>query len=116
MWLIYMEGKGCEAIIHDHDCDLWLTMVGWLDVPESDWGDMRHWRAVNISNFVVLVPWEWPFCHMSGFLLPLLATILRQNGIRVCVTAETTVDSPITRLKSMRSLSVATQLSVGAHL
>ena len=47
---IDMERKGCESIIHDHDRDLWVTMVGWVDVPYSGWGDFRRWRAVNISS------------------------------------------------------------------
>ena len=34
--LIDMEWKGYESIIHDHDCDLWVTMVGRVDVPYSD--------------------------------------------------------------------------------
>ena len=49
--LIDMDRKGCESIIHDHDCDLWVTMVGWVDAPYSDWGDFRRWRAVDISSF-----------------------------------------------------------------
>ena len=48
--LIDMERKGCESIIHDHDCDLWVTMVGWWDVPYSDWGDFRRRRAIDISS------------------------------------------------------------------
>ena len=40
--LIDKERKGCESIIHDHDCDL------WVDVPYSDWGDFRRRRAVDI--------------------------------------------------------------------
>ena len=28
--LIDMERRGCESIIHDHDCDLWVAMVGWV--------------------------------------------------------------------------------------
>ena len=32
--MIEMERKGCELIIHDHDCDLRVTMVGWVDVPQ----------------------------------------------------------------------------------
>ena len=47
-----MERKGCESIIHDHDCDLWETMVGWVDVPYSDWGDFRRRRAVDISSCI----------------------------------------------------------------
>ena len=27
-----------------------VTMVGWADVPDSDWGDFRHRRAVDISS------------------------------------------------------------------
>ena len=33
-----MERKGCESSIHDHTIDFCVTMVGWLDVPNSDWG------------------------------------------------------------------------------
>ena len=29
-----------------------VTMVGWPDVPDSDWGDFRSRRAVDISSFV----------------------------------------------------------------
>ena len=50
--LIDMERKGCELIIHDHDCDLWVALVGWVDVPYSDWGDFRRWCAVDISSFL----------------------------------------------------------------
>ena len=35
--LIDTEQKGYESIIHDHDRDLCITMVGWVDVPDSDW-------------------------------------------------------------------------------
>ena len=28
--------KGCESSIHDHDIDFGVTMVGWLDIPDSD--------------------------------------------------------------------------------
>ena len=52
--LIGMEWKGCESIIHDHDCDQWVTMVGWVDVPYSDWGDFRRRRAVDISSCLLL--------------------------------------------------------------
>ena len=34
------ELKGRESVIHDHDRDLCVTM-GWVDVPDSDWGDFR---------------------------------------------------------------------------
>ena len=49
--MIDMERKGCELIIiHDHDRDLWVTLVGWVDVLYSDWGDFRRRRAVDISS------------------------------------------------------------------
>ena len=44
--------KGCNSIVHDHDCDIWVNMVGWVDVPYSDWGDFRR-RAVDISSFCI---------------------------------------------------------------
>ena len=28
-----------------------VTVVGWADVPDSDWGDLRRRRAVDISSF-----------------------------------------------------------------
>ena len=53
--LIDMERKGYESIIHDHDCDLWVTMVGWVDVSYIDWGDFRRRRAVDISSFDLFI-------------------------------------------------------------
>ena len=50
--LIDTERKDGESIIHDHYCDLWVTMVGWVDLPYSDWGDFRRLRAVDISSFM----------------------------------------------------------------
>ena len=28
-----------------------VTMVGWVDVQDSDQGDFRRWRADDISSF-----------------------------------------------------------------
>ena len=53
--LFDMERKGCESIIHDHDCDLWVTMMGWVDVPYSDWGDFKRRHAVDISSYYMIV-------------------------------------------------------------
>ena len=47
-----MERKGCELIIHDRDSALLVTMVGWVDVPDSDWSDFWLRGAINISSFV----------------------------------------------------------------
>ena len=61
-----MEWKGCESIIHDHDCDLWVTMVGWVDVPYSDWGDFRRRRAADISSYNQFLPQDVAFSiHLS---------------------------------------------------
>ena len=43
--------KEFRLIIHNHDCDLWVTIKGWVDVPDSDRGDFRRLRAVDISIF-----------------------------------------------------------------
>ena len=45
-----VEQKRCESIIHGHDRELWLIMMGWVDVPDKDWGDFRGRRAVDISR------------------------------------------------------------------
>ena len=34
--LIDLVQKVCESIIHDHDCDLWVTILGRVDVPDSE--------------------------------------------------------------------------------
>ena len=52
--LIDVKRKGYELIIHDHDCDLWVTMVGWVDVPDSDWGDFKRQRAIDISSYMYM--------------------------------------------------------------
>ena len=54
-----MEQKGCESIIHDHDRDLWVIMVGWVDVLYSDWGDFRSRRAVDKPSFIKWLAFEY---------------------------------------------------------
>ena len=68
-----MEWKGCESIIHDHDCDLWVTMVGWVDVPYSDWGDFKHRRAVDISSLILMrdINFAWQHQSPGGGVLPM---------------------------------------------
>ena len=48
--LIDMERKGCESMIQNHDCDLWVTKVGWVDLSYIDWGDFRSRCAIYISS------------------------------------------------------------------
>ena len=31
-----------------------VTMVGWVDVPDSDWGDFRRRRAVDILGYAIM--------------------------------------------------------------
>ena len=51
-WLIDMEWKGCESSMHGHDIDLYVTMVEWVDVPDSDQGNFRRRHAINISGLL----------------------------------------------------------------
>ena len=46
--LIDMERKGCESIIHDRD--LWVTMVGWVGVPVSDWQGWGQLHNINSNS------------------------------------------------------------------
>ena len=32
-----------------------VTMVEWADVPDSDWGDFRRRRAVDISRLIFIM-------------------------------------------------------------
>ena len=47
-----MKRKGCESIIHDHDRDLWVIVMGSMDVPDIDLGDFRYRRVIKIFSFV----------------------------------------------------------------
>ena len=47
---IYMIQKRCESSIHDYDIGLCVTMVVWLYVPDSERGDFRRRRSVDISS------------------------------------------------------------------
>ena len=61
--LIDTEREGCESIIHDHDCNLWVTMVVWVDVPYSDWGVFRRRYAVDISSWCRILWPDWLDFH-----------------------------------------------------
>ena len=50
-WLTWNERDVSRSFMTIHDCDLWVTMVGWVDVPYSDWGDFKRRRAIDISSF-----------------------------------------------------------------
>ena len=40
----------CGSIIHDHDCDIGVNIVGWLDVWDCDCSDLRCQHAINTSS------------------------------------------------------------------
>ena len=48
-----MEWKGYKSFVRDHDIDFCVTMVGCVDVPDSDPGDFRRRRAVDISSWTL---------------------------------------------------------------
>ena len=56
-WPIGIERKGCDLIIHDNERDFCVTMVGWVDVPDSDRDDFRRRRAVNVSSYYDTATW-----------------------------------------------------------
>ena len=53
-----------------------VTMVGWADVPDSDWGDFRHLRAPDISSLNCFMG---SFCiqHIVDFCLAITAYRLK---------------------------------------
>ena len=59
--LIDMEWKGCESIIHDHDCDLWVPWWGgWMYRKVT--GVIRCRRAGDISSFLTKHNAVWTMC------------------------------------------------------
>ena len=48
--LIGSEWKGYKLIIHDHDCDIRVTMVECVDVLDNDWFYFRLWHAIHSSS------------------------------------------------------------------
>ena len=70
------ERKGCESSIHDHDIDLCVTMIRWADVPDSDWGDFRRRRAVDISSSSQMICEN---CMAIMGLVETLSAVLHQN-------------------------------------
>ena len=49
-----------------------VTMVGWVDEPDSDWGDFRRRRAVYIPSFFFALfshLKEWLFCQVPLYSL-----------------------------------------------
>ena len=51
-----------------------LTMVRWADVPDSDWGDFRRQRAVDISSLCLIC-----MCHRCRAQYYCCGTMLSQQ-------------------------------------
>ena len=49
-----------------------VTMVGWADVPDSDWGDFRRRRAVDISSSIIDIHNSFMDLHNSQSLFILM--------------------------------------------
>ena len=54
--LLDMERKGFEWIMHDHDRDLWVTMVEWVDIlivtgVTSDVGMLSPYIVISHHRF-----------------------------------------------------------------
>ena len=74
--LIDIEWKWCELNIHDHDRDLWVTMVGVWGVRVSDMGDFRCQHVVNIFSRY----YDWD-CEITQFLWLKLRLGLRTRSV-----------------------------------
>ena len=48
-----------------------IAVVGWVDVPDSDWGDFRRRRAVDISSYICVLSVssnQWDLLFQMVFL------------------------------------------------
>ena len=62
-WLVNSPHKGPVTwkmfpfddviMIHDNEHDFCVTMVGWVDVLDSDRGDFRRQHVVNVSSWYI---------------------------------------------------------------
>ena len=69
-WFIWNEkdaSRSFMTVTYENPPHLWVTMVGWVHVPDSDWGDFRCRRAVDKSSCESYVLcWNqgaWHSCH-----------------------------------------------------
>ena len=58
--------RDCESSSHGDDTDLSVTVVCWVDVPDSDRGDFWRRRAVDISSFVSDKDFTNSSCHFHS--------------------------------------------------
>ena len=85
-WPIDMQQKGCESSIHDHDIDFIVTMVGWVDVPDSDRDEFRHhYTGYKSCNYIIL-PWVAYYENMLTF--PLSDYRIDNVDLWLCVLEE----------------------------
>ena len=108
---IDIEQKGCESTIHDHEHDLCVTMVGWVDVPDSDRGDFRCQCAVDISSFQWPGVWAGEYVpYVSNKLSMPRYTVVRHTGSSISSCLSITIlhwrSPPISRLLSPKVLLI----------
>ena len=63
-----------------------VTMVGWADVPDSDRGDLRRRRAVDISSLLLIC---WSSCSST--------VLLKMLGVTMAQWIETCIENVATR-------------------
>ena len=63
-----------------------VTMVGWADVTDSDWGDFRRRRAVDVSSFVYIFKFgaQKQECHHVDKIIVTGFTRFSQNDNLPC--------------------------------
>ena len=87
--LVWNTGKLCESVIHDHDNDLCVTILGRMGVQDSDWGDCKRQGVVDTSSLypcpmklvegILDLPCRsvcpsvdmvsiWPYAHLNGLV------------------------------------------------
>ena len=65
-----------------------VTMVGLADVPDSDQGEFRRRRAVDISSLTFCFPRMLYYCIIRSFISGNMTYILFFIGIRVEITLQ----------------------------
>ena len=63
---IDIKRKRCELIVHD--IDFFVTMVGWVDVPDNGRGDFKRRRAGALSIFRGIVISSWAVINVFIYI------------------------------------------------
>ena len=75
------NGMEQKRTIHDNDCDLWVTMVGWVDVPYSGQGVSRYWCSIHTTSYTLgrILHKSWYELFTISILLILICLWLMLN-------------------------------------